>query len=287
MKKPNAGNFLGVRAVRPKLRGAAATAWLDHYEKDDRSLHANSRPRRFLASAFRSLTFALVVLVAWPAAPSAQAALIDRGGGMIYDTTLNVTWLADMNCAKTQYDESNGSSGFEGGRMGWAQAARWAFNLVYGGFDDWRLPALNPADETCNRAFDPGGGFPLQHLGFDCSGGELSHLFVTELGTKARESVLNQTGDTDEQKANLALFTNVQRSGYWSITEYEPDFDNAWFFLTIALEGGQRVNDKGTPFHAVALRPGDVAAFVQEPHSAALVLLAIGAAAVTRRRRSR
>ena len=28
---------------------------------------------------------------------AAQAALVNRGGGMIYDTTRNITWLADMN----------------------------------------------------------------------------------------------------------------------------------------------------------------------------------------------
>ena len=35
------------------------------------------------------------------AALSAQAALVARGGGMIYDTTRNITWLADMNYART------------------------------------------------------------------------------------------------------------------------------------------------------------------------------------------
>lgn len=35
------------------------------------------------------------------AALSAQAALVDRGSGMIYDTTRNITWLADMNHART------------------------------------------------------------------------------------------------------------------------------------------------------------------------------------------
>ena len=28
---------------------------------------------------------------------AAQADLVNRGGGMIYDTTRNITWLADMN----------------------------------------------------------------------------------------------------------------------------------------------------------------------------------------------
>ena len=32
---------------------------------------------------------------------SAHAVLVDRGGGMLYDTVLNITWLQDANYAKT------------------------------------------------------------------------------------------------------------------------------------------------------------------------------------------
>ena len=32
---------------------------------------------------------------------AAQATLIDRGGGLLYDNVLNVTWLQDANYAKT------------------------------------------------------------------------------------------------------------------------------------------------------------------------------------------
>jgi len=63
---------------------------------------------------------------------SAQAALVDRGGGMLYDTVLNVTWLQDANYAKT--------SGYDAdGRMNWTQANTWANSLEYGGYSDWRL----------------------------------------------------------------------------------------------------------------------------------------------------
>ena len=48
---------------------------------------------------------------------AAQAALIDRGGGMIYDTTRNITWLADMNYAKT-----SGHTVYWDGRMTWFAA---------------------------------------------------------------------------------------------------------------------------------------------------------------------
>ena len=222
---------------------------------------------------------------------AAQAALVDRGGGMIYDTTRNITWLADMNYASTSgYATANaggtGSNQIQAsGRMGWDAAVAWAAQLVYGGFSDWRLPTLNPADTTCSNNLNPGRGFPNQYYGTGCTGGELSGLFVTDLGNKANESVLNQVGDTAEQIANLALFSNVQSYVYWSGTGYAPDASYAWSFYTNF--GSQSFDGKNFAFYAVAVRPGDVTASVPEPQTLALVLLALGATAVARRRRSR
>jgi hypothetical protein len=212
---------------------------------------------------------------------AAQAALIDRGGGMIYDTTRNITWLADMNYAQTSGHTGTGVNA--NGTMTWDAATAWANNLVYGGFDDWRLPTLNPADTTCSNNFNPGGGFPNQYYGTGCTGGELSGLFVTDLGNKANESVLNQVGDTAEQIANLALFSNVQSDFYWSGTEYAPSPDGAWYFGTD--DGLQVDGAKSNALYAVAVRPGDVAASVPEPQTLALALLALGATVVARRRR--
>ena len=200
---------------------------------------------------------------------AAQAALVSRPGGMIYDTTQNITWLANLNV---------------NGLMDWNTATDWANNLVYGGYDDWRLPTLNPSDTSCSFYFYPWvNGFSYQHYGVNCTGGELSHLFVTDLGNKAYESVLNQAGDTAEQIANLALFSNVQSYFYWSGTEYAPDPSNAWYFLTD--NGDQFYFYKSAALYAVAVRPGDVAAAVPEPQTLALALLALGATVVARRRR--
>ena len=182
---------------------------------------------------------------------------------MIYDTTRNITWLADMNL---------------NGRMSWDVATAWANNLVYGGFADWRLPTLNPLDASCTGRVRLG-------FGFNCTGGELSGLFVTDLGNKANESVLNQLGDTAEQIANLALFSNVQSFVYWSGTEYAPYPASAWLFSTI--EGLQSTAGKSSALYAVAVRPGDVAAAVPEPQTLAMALLALGATVVARRRRPR
>jgi hypothetical protein len=214
---------------------------------------------------------------------AAQAALIDRGGGLIYDNTLNLTWLADMNYAKT----SGHTAGIgANGRMTWDAAKLWADNLVYGGFSDWRLPTLNPSDTSCSLSVNPGGAFSQQYYGFNCTGGELSHLFVTDLGNRADESVLNQTGDTQTQKDNFALFSNVQEYTYWSGTEFAPVPNSAWDFSTYV--GFQDYFDaKSNALYAVAVRPGDVAASVPEPQTLALALLALGATVVARRRRSR
>ena len=73
-----------------------------------------------------------------------NAALIDRGGGLIYDSDQNITWLQDANYGEgSSYDDGNSSSD---GRMTWDNAVDWADDLEY--YDsvrnvtwtEWRLP---------------------------------------------------------------------------------------------------------------------------------------------------
>src|SRR5207302_11469705 len=64
--------------------------------------------------------------------------LIDRGFGLIYDTARDITWLQDVNYAKT-------SGHSRDGQMRWPEAIAWANSLVYRGVRGWRLPnAKNP-----------------------------------------------------------------------------------------------------------------------------------------------
>ena len=227
----------------------------------------------------RACAAALMVLTG-----AAQAALINRSGGMIYDSTRNITWLAAMNYARTSGHTGGGVLPDGSGAMTWAAANLWANNLVYGGFDDWRLPTLNPSDTSCSDSFDEGAPYGLQYFGYRCTGGELSGLFVTDLGYNNNGTGLISGDDTAEQIANLALFRNVQSSAYWSGTEYAPDTRDAWGFSTGV--GDQLADRKFLALYAVAVRPGDVAdavatpqASVPEPQTLALALLALAAAA--------
>lgn len=222
-------------------------------------------------------------------AGAAQAALVSRGGGMVYGTTQNLTWLADMNHAATSgWAAAHATDPFPhlettvlaGGAMGWLAANQWANSLVYGGFDDWRLPGLNTADTSCSHNRDLGSGLGVMHCGFGCSGGELSHLFVVDLGADANGSIMDTQGDTAEQVANLALFSNIQNKRYWSASLWAPDAAYAWYFdASDTFQSNQR---RGAPYFALAVRTGDVGA-VPEPQTFGLAVLALCAAIRVRR----
>lgn len=209
----------------------------------------------------RKMAGALAALVL---SGATQAALFDRGGGMVYDDDRNITWLFDMNYART--------SGFDvDGLMTWGAAAAWVDGLVFGGYSDWRLPTAS---------LKPDGSGPCIGTSFvNCAGGELAHLFFNELGVTPGTSTLTAN------PAKLALFANVlPTAGYW--TGYE--INNPVFFSTqvqgdLPSRGPIRFFD-GLP--VVVLRDGDVSP-VPEPAAAAMMLLGTGVLMLAVRRRQR
>lgn len=191
---------------------------------------------------------------------TSQAALIDRGNGMIYDSDLNITWAADANLFKTQAASDPGlvsnlidlTAGYDfigssvhylttsdfntsTGAMTWWGAAVWVTSMCYGGYCDWRLPT------TAN------------HTGsiYNQTGSQMGHLFYNELGGSAHNFI------SANHNANYNLFINMQDYDYWSGTENVPD-NKAWYFF---LDGGGQGNNgsKDWQFYALAMRYGDVA----------------------------
>ena len=207
-------------------------------------------------------------------AVTAEAALVDRGGGLIYDDVLHITWLQDANLAATN---SFGVIGIAtvGGGMPWAIAQNWiaAMNAEsYLGYSDWRLPTTTQPDPTCSNQFE-GGGF-----GYGCTGSELGYMFYENLGGTARSNI------NAVHNANFDLFLNVPAvATYWSGSEFVLETDNAWFFAV--YEGYQGAQLKTGGFSAWAVRPGDVPSAVPEPSSFALTLACLSAFGVSARRR--
>ena len=209
-------------------------------------------------------------------AVSANAALIDRGNGLIYDSTLNITWLQDANYANRT--------------MNWSEANSWAANLVYGGYSDWRLPTVAGAINNTNSLAVS--TFNGTNAGYNVLPGssELAHLYFVDLGNKSKFDVNGfYRGDpagVNWGLANTGPFINIQNR-YWFATfsgQYGPD--GAWGFDT--SDGSQGPLAGGNALFAWAVRDGDVASLaapIPEPETYAMMLAGLGLLGVAARRR--
>lgn len=226
---------------------------------------------------------------------AAQAALVDRGNGMVYDTDRNITWLANGSLFKTQFDAdpgvvadviahvptvSNGrtthaliSDDFRSnGLLTWWGAMAWAENLQYGGFSDWRLPTSMQPDAGCtgqNRNAN-------LSYGYGCTGSELGHLFYDELGGIAGNDLQVQ------HNASFNLFTQV-KTDYWTATPLIFPGAGDGAFLLDMHSGEQQIGQPAFTSYAWAVRDGDIAAAVPLPTGGALAVAALVALAAVRR----
>ncbi len=115
--------------------------------------------------------------------------LIDRGFGLIYDTERNITWLQDVNYAKT-------ASRSRDGQLTWPDAMSWVASLNYRGVRGWRLPT----------ALNPDGSGPT--LGHNFVGSEIGHLYL--------DVFVNHPGIVTLTNGTLPCI-------YWTSTEASAD----------------------------------------------------------------
>jgi len=166
----------------------------------------------------------LLTLLLSAAVCDAQAALYDRGHGLIYDDVLNVTWLQDANYAVTSgYAAAHVTGGMNSvdsvlidGRMGWQAAKAWVDQLVYMGYDNWRLPSV--------------GENPVS--GYNMTSGELGYMYYVNLGNHSDNYgscapyCLTNTSFLDHTNNVTLDFLNVQSYVYWYADAL--DYDYVW-----------------------------------------------------------
>lgn len=249
--------------------------------------------------------FAVVGLCA--ASATADAALLGRDlngspGSFeaYYDTTLNITWLANANLALTT---TFGVSGINVlGRMEWATANAWiaAMNSAnHLGISTWRLPEMYDIGNdgcTVNSLMSYNGGdcgYNVVSTGPQAA--EVASLFYDTLGNFAAYTTGGALCTTYAAPCprwqNTAPFSNLGSSNfYWYGQETTTDSTGidygspayfAWYF---GPSGAQRPQDKeGSFYNAWAVVDGDVSV-VPVPAAVWLFGSALGLLGLARRR---
>jgi hypothetical protein len=219
---------------------------------------------------------------------NAASTLIDRGAGMVYDSEQDLTWLIDANFANTSNDSAYSKDVY--GRMSWGTALSWAEDLVYSGYDDWRLPQIK-GDTTCDYfSQEKNCGYNV-----DPDSSELAYMFHAILGNGSKynpDGSRNYSDCPDEQphclqndSADGITIDNIQSylnpddfsftfSTYWTGTTHQDDEGGAFYFSP-AL-GLQSYYNKADYGHAWAVRSGDVGNSIEVPEPETLLLFAGG-----------
>jgi len=182
-----------------------------------------------------------------------NAVLIDNGGGLIYDTDLDITWY--------QHPNNTGDNGMNNGNY-WPQALAWAEGLNLGGVTGWRLPSALNQD---NSGPD---------LGWNVTGSEMGHLFYVELENKAW--VDPETGLGNQQGwglNNKGPFIELQPTIYFSSTITAPFTPG--FTWTFNFGDGFQSQPANDTYYALAVHDGNVGAS-SVPEPPAILLLGLG-----------
>lgn len=190
----------------------------------------------------------------------AQAAFIDAGGGMVYDTELNVTWLKDANYAMT--------SGYDAdGLMNWNAAVAWASSLTVGGVSGWRLPTMTTSS---------GGGPRPNENGQAATGATNANEFGWLWYQLNGGAYITDSTDISPF-INLPFQDGDWQSGdewYWTSEELGS---NAWRMSMNCACWDSGSNKLTAEWHAWAVHDGNVA---NVPAPSTLLLMATGLAGI-------
>jgi hypothetical protein len=190
-----------------------------------------------------------------------HAALHDRGGGLIYDDVLDVTWLQDAT-----YVMTSGAATYS--QMSWTDAVEYAANLTY--YDpvrdmiwgDWRLPRTLPVNGIAYQSSHSIDGSTDNGFNISSPASELGYMFYVNLGGLAfTDTVGNWPQPGYGSKEYTGPFTNLDViEGIWSGTEYEQFPGHAWSFIFNTGTQHHGIKSLDTALSPWPVRDGDVAA---------------------------
>ena len=213
----------------------------------------------------RNLASAIVtgLLLSAGASQATASNLTSYANGTVYDSDLNVTWLADAGAS---------------GSKTWIEAMSWAANLTVAGVQGWRLPTTLEGDSGCSIARADTGAY-----GVGCSGSKMGPLFYVE-GVKA---------------ATPTPFANLSGGLYWSGTTITNTPGGAYIFeFGSGFTSGDWYNTALSPifgfqtfpvnsYMALAVHDGNInVAAVPEPETYAMMVAGLGLIGAIARRRS-
>lgn len=201
-----------------------------------------------------------------------------------YDTSLNVTWLADAFA-------DGPPPGHLPGRpiLFLSEAETWAATLNVFGVTGWRLPkaiddpkATGIGTRSCPPETLDGTSHGLCGYNSDPTQSELVHMYYVTLGNKAPLGP-DGTPQAGAGLTNTGPFEQLLPKAYWTNTQHNPG-DFVWTFRMDI--GQQNVSDPvgGLSLGTWAVHDGDIAA-VPEPESLAMIGAGMLTLLALRRRR--
>ena len=206
---------------------------------------------------------------------SANAVLWDRGGGLIYDDVLEVTWTQDVSLVRDSPDWN-----YDFGGLTWGDAVNWSENLTFYDsvrdvtWDDWRLPQILPLNGVSYDTSWSYDGSTDKGYNIASINSELGYMYYVNLGTQGQcdssgtcqggeyHFTPNTTFESGGAGGTVTSLQGLVSSPYWSGSVL--DSNNSWLFgYHIGLQTTASSINGYTL--AWAVRDGDVAAVPVPP----------------------